>query len=335
MLCCILQVLALSKQNEDKYTDSVRFLRNIITLFHDIQIGNKHVWKPVQTGFILTTTSILELVEMMLDEGYKFVLTSRFTNDNIENLFSQVRANNALPTPVAFKVKIRTICMAQFIKNIRSHRETIEDRGTDTASLVQHQCHQPLAILQKNDMNNENLTSTTITLKHSAQTTSNEEADSVGYIGGYIVSRVLKQSKNCPICKDAAVLNDGTRDKNHLISMKEYKENALMHSSDLLTEFLQILESVFRSVDLKNVHRDTKIHEVLCQLMMMQTASIVLPPCHNLKEKLIKRFAKMRLIIWTRNHKHSFPATNSNALLYNSRSANRSMNRTKLTAREF
>ena len=54
-------------------------------------IGGKPDWKPVQTGVILSSASILGLAEDLL-QPTNFLLTSRFTQDCLENLFSCVRA---------------------------------------------------------------------------------------------------------------------------------------------------------------------------------------------------------------------------------------------------
>ena len=38
-------------------------------------------WKPIQTGVILSTQSVLEFQEELLASGHKFLLTARLTQD--------------------------------------------------------------------------------------------------------------------------------------------------------------------------------------------------------------------------------------------------------------
>src|SRR5688572_29064402 len=103
------RVTALSLKDPVQYRKAMDFLRSIIHLFETLSIGNKGAWKPVQTGIILTTQSIINVTENLLASGYQFILTSRLTSDCIENLFSCVRTKNAVPSPLEFKNKLRLL----------------------------------------------------------------------------------------------------------------------------------------------------------------------------------------------------------------------------------
>ena len=60
--------------------------------------------------------SLLDLAQYLLSGGFQFVLTARFTSDCIENLFSCVRTNNPVPTPLELKNKLRLITVSQFLR---------------------------------------------------------------------------------------------------------------------------------------------------------------------------------------------------------------------------
>ena len=63
---------SLSHFDEDKYLEVREFLSDAIQIWTDISIGDG-VFKPVQTGYILTITTILDLAEFYLDErGHLF-----------------------------------------------------------------------------------------------------------------------------------------------------------------------------------------------------------------------------------------------------------------------
>jgi hypothetical protein len=65
-----------------------------LTLFSSLQVApdknGKALWKPIQTGVILTTKSILDLQNLFLNEK-KNLIFSRFSQDCLENVFNSNR----------------------------------------------------------------------------------------------------------------------------------------------------------------------------------------------------------------------------------------------------
>ncbi|KAG0419486.1 hypothetical protein HPB47_004065, partial [Ixodes persulcatus] len=62
-----------------------------------LSFGNevKQVWKAIQTGVILATTSALELRDHLLNEkGFLFLLLSRMSQGILENLFLTLTVTN-------------------------------------------------------------------------------------------------------------------------------------------------------------------------------------------------------------------------------------------------
>lgn len=51
--------VTLGLKNKEKYDSSITFLREIIAPFEKIKIGKKDIFKPIQRGIILSTTSII------------------------------------------------------------------------------------------------------------------------------------------------------------------------------------------------------------------------------------------------------------------------------------
>ena len=74
-------------------------------------------WKPVQSGWRLSTTSILSLYQRLVVKGeLKFLMSGRFSQDALENVFSQIRAKGVThPKPVQFRLALRLICVAQYM----------------------------------------------------------------------------------------------------------------------------------------------------------------------------------------------------------------------------
>ena len=68
-------------------------------------------WKPVQSGLRLSTTSILSLYQrLVVKEELKFLMSVRFSQDALENVFSQIRAKEVTHSkPVQLRLALRLI----------------------------------------------------------------------------------------------------------------------------------------------------------------------------------------------------------------------------------
>lgn len=107
--------LALSKHDVVAYDSAITFLKEVVSMFSAISIGDGR-WKPVQTAVILSTESVIKLSDEVLAHGTQFLMTSRLTQDCLENLFSTVRLKTATPSPVEFRNSLKIILVAQFLK---------------------------------------------------------------------------------------------------------------------------------------------------------------------------------------------------------------------------
>ena len=116
-----------SRKRPEKYKEAVIFSHSVIDLFKNLKIGERGDWKPVQTRIIMSTTSVLEIQDELLNAGYKFLLTSRITQDCLENLFSMVRLKNPIPSPLAFKYALKIISVSQFMKSLATQGSYQED----------------------------------------------------------------------------------------------------------------------------------------------------------------------------------------------------------------
>ncbi|KAL5246397.1 hypothetical protein ACI65C_013805 [Semiaphis heraclei] len=112
-------VLALSKLKPEMYESSITFLKGFIDIMMDIEVGYKRTWKPSQKGSILATSSILDIQKIYLDDkGFNFILTSRFTQDCLENVFSIMRTKNIVPNALQVKNNLKLLSVSQYLKDI-------------------------------------------------------------------------------------------------------------------------------------------------------------------------------------------------------------------------
>lgn len=120
---------SISKLKPGKYEKTIIFLHDFIKIMTQIEVGIKRTWKPFQSGSILATTSILNLQNIYLNQkGFHFLLTSRFTQDCLENLFICLRAKNIIPNALQLKNNLNIITVSQYLKDTSSGSYNEDER---------------------------------------------------------------------------------------------------------------------------------------------------------------------------------------------------------------
>lgn len=80
------------------------------------------IWKPRNKGIILTSLSLIDISSLLLkQDGFDFLLLSRFNQDALENVFSQVRqkAGNSPPAVKCFSA-LKLIRLSQFVSEVKN-----------------------------------------------------------------------------------------------------------------------------------------------------------------------------------------------------------------------
>ena len=66
----------------------IALLEKIRNVMKNIEIGKKS-WKPLNTGFSLSTVTFTRILDTLLSgSGTDYILLNRFTQDALENVFS-------------------------------------------------------------------------------------------------------------------------------------------------------------------------------------------------------------------------------------------------------
>lgn len=68
-------------------------------------------------GVLISTTSVLEIAEELLDADHKLLLTSRLTQDCLENLFSFVSHKKPVPSLPDLKYDLKTLSKTRHLKS--------------------------------------------------------------------------------------------------------------------------------------------------------------------------------------------------------------------------
>lgn len=105
--------LGITSENYDEMASS---LTELIEVMRHAKFGQDGKWKPFQRGFIVSTTSLLELSEFLLKKkGFNFFLAGRLLQDCLENLFSIVRSGNPKKDALQIRDAIKQISISEYM----------------------------------------------------------------------------------------------------------------------------------------------------------------------------------------------------------------------------
>lgn len=284
-------VMALSRAKQANYDAAIEHLKDTLVLFKTMVIGKQ--WKPVQTGIIQSTLSILDLQEELLGRGFQFVLTSRFTQDCLENMFSCVRLKSPTPSCLEFRIALKIISIAQYLK-CPSTTSYQEDDGTHLAEFL----HKPEVDPEESQYLEDLINLTPMDL--STSTLCQAERASLHYLAGYCIRRVEENTRTCTECIHAVKVQGGSEiAEAALTNLKEYKKGALTHCTDSAMDLFTRAESSFRQAQDELKGKKNIVYQ-LTSHFLQSSSDIVIPNCHDLKKKLLGRFFTVRLYIYAK-----------------------------------
>lgn len=288
-------VLALGKKpadekSEETYKTTVQFLESCIDLFCDMRVGNKGIFKPVQTGLIITTKSYIELTDYLLKERrFLYVSGARFSNDFVENLFSNIRKKFPTPNALQFKQSLKHVTASQYLQELPN-----TNYETDNGALLADFLKRPV----KKTVNEQSKEMPTLPpdLETKIIRLNNLELNSLYYLCGYIISSILKNHKLCDSCIDSAGSKtyDPKVKYSRLVSLKCYRKKTLFFVNDktfnFFLEMYIIITRYLPYIKQKNYNIVTFLIEKL-----KSVECSTLKNCHNLSNKIKTRFIKFKL----------------------------------------
>ena len=284
-------VMGLSKKKDDQYMLARSSLEDFIETMSSIQIGSKPVWKPVQTGTILSTTSVLNLCDDLLD-SQEFLLTSRLTQDCIENLFSCVRSKNPVPSARECKYALKMITVAQYLKPTKTGNYQEDDREY-LGDLLPATIKPPVPQVEMLDLD---------VLSSCAEISAHEE-ESLYYLAGYCVHSLDRQKQICKKCQHSVKhLGPNPHPRSSYLRNKNFKDGALFEVSHELFAMFKRWEVIIRSME--GALRSPGIATLMANTCLeVCPITITTPACHKIVLKLLKKFVNARLHILCRKHK--------------------------------
>lgn len=266
--------MALSKLKPDVYEKSIIFLNNFIEIMTHLEVGNKRSWKPSQSGSIISTTSILDLQNIYLNEkGFHFLLTSRFTQDCLENLFSVIRAKNIIPNALQFKNDLQLISVFHYLRNVSRGSYDEDDRqilsgfidvlDNSSQNTTLKEVQLPLEI----DEPNMNLC--------------NGELNSLYNVCGNIIHSIKKKSKLCRFCLSSVGSNKSINAAfAKLTKLKRYKKGCLFFCNEITFNMFLSYEGIFRKYHFIIKDQNCDIKQFLIS-KIKEIVNVHIPHCHN------------------------------------------------------
>ena len=282
-------VMALSPQKTSQYTDARDHLACFMKVVKTFQVGDMSSWKPIQTGVLLSTTTVLNLCDELLASRLEFLLTSRLTQDCVENLFSIVRSRHPTPTGREFKYALKLICTAQYLKPVKHSNYHMDEREF-LGELLPAQIVPPL--VADTELDDLQLSST--------ESLDDAEKNSLYYLAGYCVHSLLRCNQICTNCADSIRHSNNDEITAHpmstLLRHKNFKEGALVEVGIDIFSSVLCWEDIVRSYETAFKARN------ICQRVIDVCLEKTSPPdnipsCHSLFRKLVTKFVTVRLHI--------------------------------------
>lgn len=123
-------VTALNKYNEETYKEIVTFLYNFMEIVDNMEVGDQKVWKPTQTGALISTKSMIQVQNILLNQkNYNFLLTGRFSSNYLENLFNVLKAKKIKANVQNVEQNLKILCVAQYLKCTKNSSIDEDDRA--------------------------------------------------------------------------------------------------------------------------------------------------------------------------------------------------------------
>lgn len=289
--------MALSHFNEEAYQSAIIFLNDVVEIFKMSEMGNS--WKPIQTGVILCTSSILKYQDVYLNQDkHLFLLTSRFSQDCLENLFSCVRLKCPIPSALQFKQNLKLITVSQYLKPSGSSSYDADD----SIYLAE--------FLEPRPKQSDTGESTELTFGErdvsSFEIPDGEKAP-LYYIAGYCISKFTDVA-DCTACREFVQNSQENIPYTSFVDHKSYKKDCLVKVTTAVYELVLFAEKCFKQ-NKEQLLESSGVRERLVNYVYDNCpATENFPSCHDICKRLLYSFFNVRCHClakeWSSRHKN-------------------------------
>lgn len=232
-------------------------------------------------GLRVTLSSTLELLSYMNKVGYKFIMTSRLSQDPLENVFGIVRQSsgcNDHPTPSQFLVTMNCLSFYSLVKTVRYSNADpcaitalLDVEEGSSASPRSSLYDKVDGLIESGDLSAAE-TILSCSLDHDQHV---ERSDSrlIHYIAGYVARKCVMKTK-CEHCM-RLLTSSTNNDKLGVARLTLHKDKGgLLYPHGVLFGFVQTLENLFTECFSKTTLHAESILDILTLVRARFTLSI-------------------------------------------------------------
>lgn len=286
--------LALSKKNQGAYESALKFLNSFKYLIHRSRVGEKTRWKPWQAAIIMATDALLRLQEFFLCNGYDFLFLGRFTQDCVENIFSQLRVKCRTPRALQVKNNIKFITIGQVMEEVLNSSYSYDPNEWLVSFSGKLESIKSLPVESIKTKSIEKLEDNESNEQIDVMFQESEE-QAIYYIAGAILHSLHKKGTLCDSCIDSCTTgNQNSNDLSLLTSFRDYNGHALIYINlETYTFFTELEKIFFHHIErLKTSQED--VSQIFLDLMIGVNAQHF-ASCHGMKMKIVRRYILFRL----------------------------------------
>lgn len=284
--------LSLSNKNPKMREEVTTFLKEFMELMNGVVAGAQY--KPWQRGAQITTQSILDLSKYLLDNGFKYFMPGRCSQDCIENLFSLIRSVHPVPNCLQLKQDLRLITVSQYTATITNSSYENDD-AVPLSGFLNFINKKKTVPNDGQDILLKNMFDTLP--PQNSKPLNFKELNLLYYYSGFVLKQINKIRKLCKQCTAATLTNSSTKHRySFYVKCKERTLKNLWYVNDATFNFFFEMEIIF-----KNFYEPARCKNLNLQQFFIhkfQNINFKLPDCQencNLKSRIIKRYQSMRL----------------------------------------
>lgn len=293
----------------NNYEEVRNTLSEMMEIMRSAKFGTDGKWKPFQRGFIVTTTSVLELSDYLLKEhGFDYVLAGRLLQDCLENLFSSVRSGNPKRNALQVRDSIKQIAISEYMSQpIRNSSYQWDDsvflsKFLTIVRSVKDENDKKNATVHENNKTDLEFDILDSNLDLSTVVISSREQNILYKIACYLLYKITvsKVKLHCEYCLSSCRLSSSDEPKSYTKLTRQpnlqYKYKFITHiKHELYSYFLQ-MEKFFRLVHpILSSKKTNNFGKLITNKILDLGLDCGIPNCHSLMKTLTARFVTFRL----------------------------------------
>lgn len=264
----------------------------------------KFLSESTAEGLRVTLTSTLELLRYLHHQvGFSYLLTSRLSQDKVENFFGIVRLSsgcNSHPTPQQFLLTVNCLSFYNLAHSVAGGNaegdviSSLLDVGDREETSKQQLIDQMKLCTEKQAVPSSSHGSEAVEHEYNVQ---RSDSRLIYYISGYVAKKCVLPTKCCA-CNDSLLLPTEEGRRLHAAEFVRHNdEGGLLYPSVELFRFITRLEDIFTNCfSAQKVHRES----VMDILHMIHCAAPLKVGCRDHAESLTPRIVSF--YVTTRLH---------------------------------